>query len=81
MWEWDKKSSEERKKCPDLVRFAAPRHVLSEEHINYTVTAIKTLYYNRHMIPNVAITRGKDMNLRHFSSGLKPVPANYSRYT
>jgi tryptophanase len=74
MWEWDERSAEERKNCPDLVRFAVPRHVLSEEHIDYTVAAIKDLYRHRHTIPNVAITRGKDMHLRHFSSALRPVP-------
>ncbi|KAI1739578.1 pyridoxal phosphate-dependent transferase [Xylaria scruposa] len=73
-WEWDKKSAEERKIIPNLVRFAVPRHVLSDAHINYTVAAIKALYDRRHTLPNVEITRGKDMVLRHFSCGMKPVP-------
>jgi tryptophanase len=73
-WEWDKKSPEERIKIPNLVRFALPRHVMSDQHINYTVTAIKKLHDQRHTIPNVVITRGKNMRLRHFSCGLKPVP-------
>lgn len=77
-WEWDKKSPEERKKIPNLVRFAVPRHVMSEEHINYTVVAIKNLHNRRHTIPNVAIVRGKDMRLRHFSSGLLPIPVDMS---
>lgn len=77
-WEWDKKSPEERKKIPNLVRFAVPRHVMSEEHINYTVAAVKNLHNRRHTIPNVAIIRGKDMRLRHFSSGLVPVPVDMS---
>jgi tryptophanase len=75
-WEWDKKSPEERVKIPNLVRFAVPRHVMSEEHINYTVAAVKELHGRRHTIPNMVITRGKDMRLRHFSSGLKPVPVD-----
>ncbi|KAI3331728.1 pyridoxal phosphate-dependent transferase [Xylariaceae sp. AK1471] len=75
-WQWDKKSPEEQKKIPNLVRFAVPRHVLSEEHINYTVEAIKNLHSRRHTIPNVTITRGKDMRLRHFSCGMKPVPVD-----
>jgi len=77
-WMWDKKSPEERKKIPNLVRFAVPRHVMSEEHIDYAVAAVKELYGKRHVIPNVEITRGKDMRLRHFSSGLKPVPVHHT---
>ena len=73
MWEYDRKSEEERENSPNMVRFAVPRHVLSEEHINYTVAAIKELHDRRHLIPNVVITRGKDMRLRHFSCGLKTV--------
>jgi tryptophanase len=75
-WEWDKKSPEDQQKIPNLVRFALPRHVLSDDHIGYTVAAIKSVYDRRHAIPNVVIIRGKDMRLRHFSSGLKPVPVN-----
>jgi tryptophanase len=75
-WEWDKKSPEDQQKIPNLVRFALPRHVLSDEHIDYTVQAIKNVHDRRHTIPTVVITRGKDMRLRHFSSGLKPVPVN-----
>jgi tryptophanase len=73
-WEWDKKSPEERIKIPNLVRFSVPRHVMSDQHINYTVAAIKKLHDQRHKIPNVIITRGKNMRLRHFSCGLKPAP-------
>ncbi|KAI1176594.1 pyridoxal phosphate-dependent transferase [Nemania sp. FL0916] len=73
-WQWDKQPPEKQKEIPNLVRFAVPRHVFSDEHINYTVTAIKQLYNRRHTIPNVEITRGRDMRLRHFSCGMKPVP-------
>ncbi|KAI1754075.1 beta-eliminating lyase [Xylaria castorea] len=73
-WEWDKKTPEERNTIPNLVRFAVPRHVLSDAHINYTVAAIKALHNRRHALPNVKITRGQDMVLRHFSCGMKPVP-------
>ena len=75
-WEWDKKPPELQAKIPNLVRFAVPRHVLSDQHINYTVAAIKELHGRRHSIPNVKITRRKDMRLRHFSAGMKPVPAD-----
>ena len=75
-WEWDKKTPEERAKIPNLVRFAVPRHVLSDEHINYAVAAIKELHKRRHTIPNVVITRGKETRLRHFQAGMKPVPVS-----
>ncbi|KXJ87312.1 tryptophanase [Microdochium bolleyi] len=73
-WEWDKKTPQEQAKIPNLVRLAVPRHVMSEEHIAYTVAAVGELYRNRHAIPDVVISRGKDMRLRHFSCGLRPVP-------
>ena len=75
-WEWDKKPPELQAKIPNLVRFAVPRHVLSDQHIDYTVAAIKELHDRRHSIPNVEITRGKNMRLRHFSAGMKPVPVD-----
>ncbi|KAK4187540.1 putative Tryptophanase [Podospora australis] len=75
-WAYDLKAPEERTKIPNLVRFAVPRHVYSDGHIDYTVGAIKDLYDRRHTIPNVTITRGKHMRLRHFSAGLKPVPVD-----
>lgn len=74
----DKKSPEEQKSIPNLIPFAVPLHVLSDEHINYTVAAIKDLHNRRHLIPNVEITRGKEMRLRQFSSGLKLTPVNHS---
>jgi tryptophanase len=77
-WAYDLKPPEERAQIPNLVRFSVPRHVYSDEHINYTVAAVKELYDRRQTMPNVAITRGKTMKLRHFSAGLKPVPVNYT---
>lgn len=75
-WEADKKSPEERAKIPDLVRFAVPRHVLSDQHIDYAVAAVKELHKRKHTIPNVVITRGKNMRLRHFQAGMKPMPVS-----
>jgi tryptophanase len=42
-WAWDLKPLEERRQIPNLIRFAVPRHMYSEEHINYTVMAITKL--------------------------------------
>lgn len=76
-WEYDlQESVEERARIPNLVRFAVPRHVFSDQHIDYTVAAIKALHDRRHTLPNTVITRGKHMRLRHFSAGLKPVPVD-----
>ncbi|KAI1426473.1 beta-eliminating lyase [Xylaria sp. FL1777] len=75
-WEWDRKPPEERKQVPNLVRFAVPRQVFSDQHIDYTVAAIKDLHNRRHTLPNVEITRGKDMLLRHFSCAMRPVPVD-----
>ncbi|KAI1735662.1 pyridoxal phosphate-dependent transferase [Xylaria scruposa] len=75
-WEWDKKPPKLQALIPNLVRFAVPRHVLSDQHISYTVAAIKELHNRRHSIPNVEITRGKNSRLRHFSAGMKPVPVD-----
>lgn len=68
-WTYDLKSPDdpERAKIPNLVRFAVLRHVHSDEHIKYTVAAIKELYDRRHTsIHNVIITRSKNMRLRYF---------------
>lgn len=72
-WEWEKKSAEERKTIPNLVRFAVPRYALLDSHIDYTVSAIQELHHRRDTIPNMKITRGQDMALRHFSCGMAPV--------
>lgn len=78
-WEADKKTPEEQSKIPNLVRFAVPRNVFSDEHIDYSVASIKELHKRRHTIPNVIITRGKDMRLRHFGAGMQPVPPKHVR--
>ncbi|KAF9876833.1 tryptophanase [Colletotrichum karsti] len=75
-WEWDKKGAiaQDRDSIPNLVRFAVPRCVMSDGHIDYTVAAISDLYKRRHTIPGVRITRGKELRMRVFQSGLEPVP-------
>ncbi|MFX1573639.1 MAG: tryptophanase [Promethearchaeota archaeon] len=72
-FEWDKKSPEQQKGILNLVRFAVPRNVYSASHIDYAVAAIIELYKNRDKIPRVEISRGAELRLRHFQTGLQPV--------
>jgi tryptophanase len=72
-FEWDQKNVEARKGIFNFVRFAVPRNVYGPEHIDYTVAAITELYKNKSEIPKVEVIRGKELHLRHFQSGLKPL--------
>ncbi|KAK1950814.1 beta-eliminating lyase [Colletotrichum sublineola] len=79
-WEWDKKGAiaQDRDSIPNLVRFAVHRYVMSDRHIEYTVAAISALHKRRQNIPGVRITRGKELRMRVFQSGLEPVPVKTS---
>lgn len=72
-FEWDQKSPEQRKGILNLVRFAIPRNVYESSHIEYAVAAITELYRNRENIPKVKVSRGANLRLRHFQSGLQPI--------
>ncbi|NHJ19536.1 MAG: tryptophanase [Candidatus Lokiarchaeota archaeon] len=72
-FEWDKKTPEQRKGILNLVRFAIPRNVYESSHIDYAVAAVTELYNNRERIPKVKISRGANLRLRHFQSGLEPI--------
>jgi len=72
-FEWDKKSPDQRKGILNLVRFAVPRNVYSDSHINYAIAAITEIYHNRQKIPKVKISRGAHLRLRHFQTGLHPI--------
>ena len=75
-WEWDKKGAiaQDRDSIPNLVRFAVPRYVMTDGHLEYTVDSIVQLYRSRHTIPGVRITRGKELRMRLFHVGLEPIP-------
>ncbi|MFW9949606.1 MAG: tryptophanase [Candidatus Thorarchaeota archaeon] len=72
-FEWDKKTPEQRKGILNLVRFAIPRNVYESSHIDYAVSAIVELYHNKEKIPKVEVSRGINLRLRHFQSGLQPI--------
>ncbi|MFX0037018.1 MAG: tryptophanase [Candidatus Hermodarchaeota archaeon] len=72
-FEWDKKAPEQRKGILNLVRFAVPRNMYGTTHIDYTIAAITELYKNKDKIPKVKISRGAELRLRHFQTGLQPI--------
>ncbi|MEJ2250684.1 MAG: tryptophanase [Candidatus Lokiarchaeota archaeon] len=72
-FEWDKKTPEQRNGILNLVRFAVPRNVYDSSHLDYAVAAITELHNNKDLIPKVEIARGKQLRLRHFQTGLKPI--------
>jgi tryptophanase len=72
-FEWDMKEPEQREGILNLVRLAIPRNTYDYSHIKYSVAAITEIYRNRHLIPKVQISRGKNLRLRHFQTGLKPI--------
>lgn len=72
-FEYDNKTEKQREGILNVVRFAVPRNVYDTSHINYSVAAITQIFNNKHLIPKVRISRGKNLRLRHFQTGLKPV--------
>jgi tryptophanase len=72
-FEFDNKTPEQRKGILNLVRLAVPRNLYGQSHFNYAVAAITELHHNREQIPKVVISRGKELHLRHFQTGLQPV--------
>lgn len=73
-FEYDQKTPEEQKGVLNLVRFAVPRNQLNDSHINYTAKACKAVYDARKEIHPVAVVRGAELRLRHFQSGIAPLP-------
>jgi tryptophanase len=72
-FEWDLKSEAQRQGILNLLRFAIPRNLYGQEHIDYAVAAIAELHANEHAIPRMRITRGATLRLRHFQAALEPV--------
>ncbi|RBR22522.1 hypothetical protein FVER53590_14027 [Fusarium verticillioides] len=76
--EWDRSEHQDSREnaTPNLVRFAVPRNALTDQHLDYTVSAIKELKERRHTIGGARITHGKNLSLRHFQSALEPIPVD-----
>lgn len=70
--EYDLKSPEQQKEVCNVVRFAVNRSQLSKEHLDYVIAAVAELYKDRESIPNVRITMGHKLPMRHFHAFLEP---------
>lgn len=72
--EYDLKTPEQQEELCNVVRFAVNRSQLNREHLDYVIEAVKELYNDRESIPNMRITKGKDLPMRHFHAFLEPYP-------
>ena len=72
--EYDLKTPEQQAEVCNVVRFAVNRSQLSQEHMDYVIAAVKALYEDRESIPNVRITAGRNLPMRHFHAFLETYP-------
>lgn len=72
--EYDLKTPEQQAEVCNVVRFAINRSQLSQEHLDYVIAAVTELYKDRESIPNMKITAGHTLPMRHFHAFLEPYP-------
>ena len=72
--EYDLKTPEQQEELCNVVRFAVNRSQLNQEHMDYVIAAVKALYEDRESIPNMRITQGRTLPMRHFHAFLEPYP-------
>ncbi|MEA4932607.1 MAG: tryptophanase [Lawsonibacter sp.] len=70
--EYDLKTPEQQAEVCNVVRFAINRSQLSKEHLDYVIAAVTALYKDRASIPNMRITMGHNLPMRHFHAFLEP---------
>ncbi|WP_427112471.1 tryptophanase [Megasphaera sueciensis] len=70
--EYDLKTPEQQKEMINVVRFAINRDQLNQEHLDYVIEAVSELYKDRETIPNMRITMGHTLPMRHFHAFLEP---------
>jgi tryptophanase len=70
--EYDLKTPEQQEELCNVVRFAVNRSQLNQEHMDYVIAAVKALYEDRESIPNMRITQGRTLPMRHFHAFLEP---------
>lgn len=79
--EYDLKTPEQQKEVCNVVRFAVNRSQLSQEHLDYVIAAVSELYKDRESIPNMRITMGHTLPMRHFHAFLEPYSNNPESFT
>jgi tryptophanase len=72
--EYDLKTPEQQAEVCNVVRFAINRSQLSTQHLDYVIAAVAALYKDRASIPNMRITWGHNLPMRHFHAFLEPYP-------
>ena len=70
--EYDLKTPEQQEELCNVVRFAVNRSMFNQEHMDYVIAAVKALYEDRESIPNMRITQGRTLPMRHFHAFLEP---------
>ena len=70
--EYDLKTPEQQEELCNVVRFAVNRSMFNQEHMDYVIAAVKELYEDRESIPNMRITQGRTLPMRHFHAFLEP---------
>ena len=70
--EYDLKTPEQQAEVCNVLRFAINRSQLSKEHLDYVIAAVAQLYKDRESIPNMRITMGRNLPMRHFHAFLEP---------
>ena len=70
--EYDEKTPEQQAEICNVVRLAINRSQFSKQHIEYVASALIALYRDRDQIPNMRLTFGKGIPMRHFHMWLEP---------
>jgi tryptophanase len=65
---WDSKKQKEVQHEINFVRFAIPRLRYERQDLQSVVEAVKALHNNRHLIPKIDVTYGRELPLRHFKA-------------
>ena len=70
--EYDLKTPEQQAELANVVRLAINRSQLSQQHLDYIIDAVSEIYKDRNSIPNMRITWGHKLPMRHFHAFLEP---------
>jgi tryptophanase len=72
--EYDLKTPEQQAEVCNVVRLAINRSQYSKQHMDYIIAAAAQLHKDRDTIPNLKITFGHNLPMRHFHAWLEPYP-------